>query len=86
MQFKNGFLSYVTDLHSVRAYLCQAVHFGEFPASKVWDPSAFGWYGLVLIKVIKSPQMIQMRNFHRYFVLIKLVFVIRRWERNPVID
>ena len=78
MQFENGFLLYVTDLHSVRAYLFQAVHFREFLASKVCGQRALGWYGLVLIKVIKSPQMFQMHKINRYFVSIKLVFVIRR--------
>jgi hypothetical protein len=42
MQFENGFLSYVTDLHSVRAYLCQAGTISGIPCIKGM-PSGHFW-------------------------------------------
>jgi hypothetical protein len=30
--------------------------------------------------------MIQIHKINSYFVSVKLVFVIRRWKRNPIVD
>lgn len=42
MQFENGFLLYVTSLHSVRAYLCQAGTFSGIPCIKGMRSAYFG--------------------------------------------